>query len=597
MKQRQIKGVKLLCIILLVCLTAASRLVGPTQGYEVSIYDALPAAYWLLFVAALSIGAFLIASTVFWEFKDGWKYGIMITLLTAGTLLATPILRGYWLYGVADVLTHYARIATILDTGSPDPTNMYPMTHLLAATIIQFTGLPISVVMNALPIFFVSLYITSTLLFARYFGRERQEAWFLVALLVIPHYYWIQSNPIPFATSFFIFPLFFALYLKTKKSNPPKRKSWITSFVVTGVAFTLYHPMTSLITLIIFVVYWAIKWGMEAEDRNRLQVRPSTIALVTSIGGVWMIWYFFRGMVDARIAVNLRWILMGGGPSEVQEQGSVMAEAPYSIQELALVAFYRIPSVFIVAVFAGIAVCYILYSRVNYKQPLQPESLFLAAAGIITALLSVAVHFTDVSRFEREGKFAVFLGAALTAIGMHRLRENRGRNRYDAMQLTTVVLVVFLVVASVAAVGSVFRDPHMKYENNQHLEQNAAGIKWLSHTTGPVSTTKLPPHSYEQTVQRDVHPEISVDYVGRPPERFGRDEPPLQDDQGNSIEYILTHPRWRRSGQAVHPDYPSYWRYTNDDFSSLHAGGSFNKVYTTGETRIYKASDRLDRAP
>ena len=114
----------LILLILIILLKA-----GPAASYEFSIYDAYPGYFWILIFSAIFCGKVVIlGSAVTQSKKNYWVFGLCAILISNAILLFLPVIRGYYIYGSGDVLTHIGYMKEILRTFSIG-TNHYPVDH------------------------------------------------------------------------------------------------------------------------------------------------------------------------------------------------------------------------------------------------------------------------------------------------------------------------------------------------------------------------------------------------------------------------------------------------------------------------------------
>ena len=80
---------------------------GPALMFEFSIYDAYPGYFWILLLSAIFCGIVVIlGSAVTQSRRNYWVFGLFAILLSNAILLFIPVIRGYYIYGSGDVLTH-----------------------------------------------------------------------------------------------------------------------------------------------------------------------------------------------------------------------------------------------------------------------------------------------------------------------------------------------------------------------------------------------------------------------------------------------------------------------------------------------------------
>ncbi|MFB6164758.1 MAG: hypothetical protein ABEJ31_06320 [Haloarculaceae archaeon] len=101
---------------------------APARGYELSIYDATPTAFWLAVCAAGLLA--LLGSAYSPPGSPTRTAALALAYGTALAVAALPILRGYRFFGAGDSLTHLGWVKD-LSTGALSPLHLlYPGVHL-----------------------------------------------------------------------------------------------------------------------------------------------------------------------------------------------------------------------------------------------------------------------------------------------------------------------------------------------------------------------------------------------------------------------------------------------------------------------------------
>ncbi|HEY5573210.1 MAG TPA: hypothetical protein VIK64_09395, partial [Anaerolineales bacterium] len=115
----------------------------PGSGaYEVSLYRAYPAAFWVCIFSTILLGQLAAWLEIFYVRKSyGWLYPLCLVLFANLLVLSLPTLRHYAFVTQWDDVNHFAQSLTILDSRRPDPADFYPAAHLLVAAFSRLAGL------------------------------------------------------------------------------------------------------------------------------------------------------------------------------------------------------------------------------------------------------------------------------------------------------------------------------------------------------------------------------------------------------------------------------------------------------------------------
>jgi hypothetical protein len=137
--------------------------VPTARGYEMSIYGNIPGWIWMFLILSIAI-----AISINWQ-QDGNNLAIYyVMFMSICFILLLPIIKGYFMYGRGDALTHVGTIREILGTGTIEQSNIYPVIHILGSSISLITGNPPTYPRYIIP------FITSLILFSAVFLVSRQ---------------------------------------------------------------------------------------------------------------------------------------------------------------------------------------------------------------------------------------------------------------------------------------------------------------------------------------------------------------------------------------------------------------------------------------
>jgi len=206
---------------------------NPATGYELDIYGSTPLATWLLIGAAMAIGAGVILHQLLtsgYKHSRLWMLGFAVLLVARLALLWVPYARGYVTWG-GDNITHWG------------------MTQ-----VIQLTGLPIGTVTNLSTGLFSAFYIVLIyLLSTRVTPKPKYQlaAVLLAGLIIVMGGYNVLLMPNGWSILFM--PLLFFLYFSKGKGL-----AFSFSFILVLALFPFFHPLSSLMTGLSFLVVLAI---------------------------------------------------------------------------------------------------------------------------------------------------------------------------------------------------------------------------------------------------------------------------------------------------------------------------------------------------
>ena len=238
-KHRGLKTVSCICFLLLVVALLLIDRHSPATGYELSIYESLPATMWLCLFAALAGGTGIIVHQAFAGRKSRyWLLGFSVLISCISIILLLPVLRAYYLYGAADTLAVVQWTRSVLRGGHFWEQNRYPITHILIAQLVQVCGAPPEVIVKFIPVFFTSLFMLFSYLLASTVMPHKGQALVSAATGgLFFNYYHVCAYPQ--TLSIMALPLVFYLYFKGFDKGSLYFR---IAFVIVLLLFPYFHP-------------------------------------------------------------------------------------------------------------------------------------------------------------------------------------------------------------------------------------------------------------------------------------------------------------------------------------------------------------------
>ncbi|EMA48232.1 hypothetical protein [Halococcus thailandensis] len=218
----------------------------PATGYELSIYQATPSAFWIgLFVT--------LAATVVLAFASDRRSIRVTALWLAGLAIvafaALPLLRGYQFFGPEDALTHLGHTKSLVRDTVDLTTIIYPAMHTLAALLGILTTRPFTWSLLLTVPLFVAIFILFVPLCVRLIvARTHIDPIAVVsALLLLPIavIYLPVLQPIPTSEAILFVPaVTFILLAYTRR---PRRLAFGTLLVIALAFLVVLHPQHGLV--------------------------------------------------------------------------------------------------------------------------------------------------------------------------------------------------------------------------------------------------------------------------------------------------------------------------------------------------------------
>ena len=254
--------VKIPAILGCLFLTLAAVIIavtGPAHGYEISIYNAYPAFFWLLILLSFGCGLVILVGQAFAnESSKKWVTGFVILLLTNMLLFLLPFFREYVVYGRADVLTNIGYVKDILLTGhitavGDQLVDIYPALHILAACVSDITMLsPEQVAILSVPLA-VIFYMVSLYFLSRIVCRNRSQILLAISFGSLPLFTGAYVFFIPIDITFFLLPLTLLLFFRAYKGKTIRSR---VALLIALISAVIFHPIEgAILTLVILTCF------------------------------------------------------------------------------------------------------------------------------------------------------------------------------------------------------------------------------------------------------------------------------------------------------------------------------------------------------
>lgn len=399
---------------------------SPADGYELSIYAATPAAYWVGLAAAL------VASAGVAVFVPDRRLLRDAAILLAGTSIASlvllPLIRGYYYFGAGDSLTHLGWMRDIV-AGRLEPFELlYPGIHTMGIFVARLLDVRLGLAQMYVVAAFVLAFVAFVALTVRLLGRTRLALFIgLVAgLLLLPNNnvsVHLMAHPV--TQSLLLVPL--VLYLALLYARPSTDAGLLGATPVgvllslVTVALVVIHPQGALNVLLILgaisAVQLYVRWSdasTRIDDHRPLYV-PTLVGVVAF--ALWAPRFDRVGGAAEQVTVEL---IGGAAPTgDIAQRSTSLTEIGGSILELFVKLF--LPA----AVFGVLAAAllFALYTgRLAHRDSDREALVTYVAASLIP--LSVAFAFFFVANVSTQHfRYLGFVMVPVTLLGAVALDE------------------------------------------------------------------------------------------------------------------------------------------------------------------------------
>lgn len=571
-----------LCFLLVV--VAILNFVPPASGYEISLYGVYPWYFWVALIFTIFSGQLVILGSAIYGGADdrSWVFGVALVLVSNAILLLMPYIRGYPIYGRADVLTHIGYVRDLSVVGIEG--NIYPLMHLHVLALSHATGVQPQTVINLLPVV-VSFVCFGGLFYLVVGLLDRSHALFCLSFAIVPFVSGSHSVVVPFTLSVLLIP--FVLYVLFKEQQTAA-VSFRLFLVVSVIGAALYHPLTALLMLPVFGMYVGLKL---AEPFRSKWVGPTKVASIAGV--VFAAWYLqFFGIVNRFGTVYAR--ILGRDESESDLDtyvGTVDAFSP-RIGDLVEVLLLQYG---VGMLLFGLATAFLVYAIYRWWRQGSGQSLplvFFSCAFVLFAGLSVAFLLIDFivgwGRPLSIGKiFAIVLSASLC---YYLWNTESSQSRRSVVSLSVAVVLLALTVL---VVFSVYPTLGATQSNEQVTEMEIDSTGWMfenRNTELPLDGYRLTQYRFEHLHHGTLNETVRRDGTRRPPDHFGYDRSDRLGEFYEEDRYLMINRLAEETYPRQFPEYEEHWRFTPQDFEQLDNDRSVSRIYDNGEVRTYRVT-------
>lgn len=578
-------------------------LLPAADGYEFSIYAAYPWYFWVVLAVSIVIGQVLILRTAVSNRASDlyWGLGVFLTLLGNAIVLFMPYIRGYPAYERADVLSHLGHIRNIRDAGVLGGQNIYPNVHQLVVTLSYATGIePIHVINTVPPILSLFSVVASAALVTTLY--DRRKALFALPFVCVLIGGTSHANASPFAQSVLLLP--FVFYLLVKEQQRPTLAVRI-ALAISLVALVIYHPLTTVFVLIFLAIYTVARWepvatrlagwhAMSSHERSHLLTGVGSVNRL--VVGTFAVWYYnFTGIFVRFASLRDRLLNRGEGSTTLESYSSTVSRTSPALVDLVEIAVTSY----------GLSILLLSFGGLNFLKQLRSRAFdsfstkvfefsFSASVMAFGGLSVVFLLFDLIAEFGRPlifaRYFAVFVVGSLF-YDLYRLsRENRNVPR---------AMVVLLTVMVALSVITVHHSPLTIRENQQVTEAELDGAEWYltqANESVPVQELGITLHRFEDALT-GFSPYGPLEESRPPPDHFGYDTRARFGAGFDESQYMVITTSGRYYYPNIWPDYPQYWRLTQDDFDGLDSDPTVARVYANGELDLYMVAGTNTTSP
>jgi len=448
---------------------------APATAYELSLYRATPTLVWV----GLAV-AFLTSLVVSATAPSRLLRRIALTLGGASTLtvVALPVLRGYYFYGSADPMTHLGW-ARDISSGILDPASLfYPGLHTTAVILHETLGYPIRLGILVVILCFAAVFLVFVPLTVRYVtGRDRAAvvAAFSAFLLLPINNVSVFLRAHPFSQTIFFSALVFYLLVRflTEDAGAGRVTPVAVVLGIASVATVIYHPQLSVHLLLAFGAISLLQFFYRRRGADHAITTHRSLFGHTVLLAVTLVAWIsgrpaFRSQLES-ITIAAQGYLRGNPPTpggRVASQGASVTAIGGSLPELYLKLFLP-TTVFVLLAGVGLLASYATRTSVRSEQDAVLRYLVLSGLSVLP-LFVLYLAGSIAEMYFRTFGFIVLLLLLVGSIALFRLLEGAS-DRFGSTSFVLAFVVLFAILVPVS-LATAYQSPYI-YKANQHVTE------------------------------------------------------------------------------------------------------------------------------
>ncbi|AXV38913.1 DUF6541 family protein [Methanobacterium sp. BAmetb5] len=572
-------------------------IIPPTAGYEISIYDVYPPFFWFSIIFSI-VSAQM--SLLFGYLADKNKFGIysyLLIILNDLVLIFLPIIRGYFLFGTGDVMSHLGFLQVIFNSGFIGSNNMYPLIHVLASSLVILTGLDVKTVINFFPQFSSLFFLLSFYLIARSFYKKDV---FYLALIFSPILLFTLTYTTfaPYVMGILLLPFIIFLYFK---SQSDKSVVFTILLLISLISIVFLHPLISQIYVLLFIVMTLIYYNQDKLFKKEFKLNlRSGMNLILLISVIFFSWNAYLYLVTKDIKKFYAGLIGEGSGSTLGTYTSTISYAQPNYIDLVNLTFSKYGQYIIMGII-GIF-CVICLVKIIRNNKIKENYLFSyilpSMMFILFLLLSVTTFVgTYIFDFARFIPLAFIFAIIFIPVCVNKKLKtikleviNGKLSKYGIFKLVSFGLILLLVVYF--STFNLYFSPIVKTSNEQMGKAEFNGMATffdIRNDNFQILSMGISPYRiYDAIYGKNVKKKM-ISYEGvTPPDHFGYSENSSFSQVVNQSTYFILSKRGEILYPSLYSEYKDKWRFNPSDFQKLkESDNGVHRIYSNGDLNIF----------
>lgn len=583
-------------IPLVICLTLLLSILiiaitPPAKGYELSIYDAYPAILWIL----ISINIFFSIFTIIQScdsFSKNVYCGYFSLILIESIILLLPMFRGYYSMsrGGGDIFHHMFVASQISNTGYVQPSDIYPMMHILSSILDNFfydfilTSRFIS--LFCFIFYILSLYVLGKTLLGSVRGGIFISIFGIPLIFSYGHYAFY-----PFLFAIFMIPLILYVYQKIISTSKQQNVFFIILLCL-SFFIVFCHSMIAIFLIILFSFFYfyaLIKGGIRLKN-----IMTNVIAIVLITVFVWI--FNFQYLINTLHMVASDLFGEGTHQSILEYQMNVVTTSNASIW-LVIDRFIKIYGpICLYFLISLMFITFIIYQYYQNKKIIEND-LFYSIQFCIAICIGIVLLTGFFVIFEpiRAAMYGLVFATIINGLFFYRIwpliLSERGKLGF------TYSIALLITIVCILTMLTIYSSPWVSGTNSALSNGDKKGIDWILEYQNegiPIvkeDETMNPYKTYYESVNNKNSRKL-IEYPRSIPSNYGYN---TSRTIANSFRYLpynevymLTNELMKLKPLAVPVERRGLLKtFTDSDFVSLMNDQTVNLIYSGNEFSVW----------
>lgn len=554
--------------------------------YGFSIYKMYPEYFWVLIIIAIFIGQMILIYNAVSKYEtNNWLIGFLMIIISNLTLLCMPIIRGYFIHGREDVLTHVGYMVDI-ENKHNIISNPYPMLHIIGFTLKSFSGLSYNDITMFLPILYSLFYIFSWYILGKYIFKNKRDLYIMLAFSSI---LLLGSKNVmlsPNGQAILFVPFF--LYIFFKSRLPKNAASYSILLILLSFFIIFSHPLVTIL-LTVTILLSDITMYFNSTKNSEVKIKKSTNLLSIMICS-FLVWSSYLHILAYSIE-NIMYTLLSsdGSSSEFGRYQTSVSSVDISFLKIVGLVLSIYGSYVLLSMLSIVCIIYIFTFWKKYNIKVNYYHKLSILGWILLIFFSMLLFlFNDQFGFVRVYSYSIFFSIILISFSISMfLRRPSDKNKSNLKVL--VVISLFLILITSLSTYSLFLSPTILKIDQQTPESEFSAMKTFYKVKDDYPVLERGTVNYRvynaiygvsETKKNGIlHENQVINHFGY------SNNSSLSDSYNKS--YLLISYVGRNQDQTILPKFENRWSFNHSDFVHLDNDAGVMKFYSDKFSDIY----------